>query len=40
MVSVFTSSTVGRGLEFLLGQNKDYEICVCCFSAKHVELWS
>ena len=35
MVSVFTSSVVDRGFEPRSGQTKDYNIGICCFSAKH-----
>jgi hypothetical protein len=38
MVSVFTSSVVDRGFESRSGQTKDYDIGMCCFSAKHVAL--
>ena len=38
MVSVLTSSVVDRGFESWLGQTKDYEIVICCFSAKHASL--
>ena len=34
-VSVIASSVVDRGFESRWGQAKDYEIGVCCFSAKH-----
>jgi hypothetical protein len=36
MVSVLASSAVDRGFEPRLGHTKDYEIGICCFSAKHV----
>jgi hypothetical protein len=36
MISVLASSAVDRGLEPWSGQTKDYEIGICCFSAKHV----
>ena len=29
---------VNRVCEFLSGQTKDYEIGICCFSAKHAGL--
>jgi hypothetical protein len=29
-------SVVDRGIEPRSGETKDYEICICCFSAKHV----
>jgi hypothetical protein len=38
MVSVLTSSAVDCGFEPWSGQIKDYEIGICCFSAKHVAL--
>ena len=38
MVSVLTSSAVDRGFEPRSGQTKDYEIGICCFSAKHAAL--
>ena len=40
MVSVLSSSVVDRDREFesRLGQTKDYKICICCFSDKHVAL--
>ena len=38
MVSVLASSVVDRGFEFRSGQTKDYEIGICCFSAKHAAL--
>ena len=34
VVSVLASSAVCRGLEPRSGQTKDYEIGMCCFSAK------
>ena len=33
---VFLSSAVNRGLEPQSGQIKDYEIGICCFSAKYI----
>jgi hypothetical protein len=36
MISVLASSAVDRGLVPRSGQTKDYEIGICCFSAKHV----
>jgi hypothetical protein len=36
--SVLNSSAVDRGLEPRSGQTKDYEIGICCFSAKHTTL--
>ena len=38
MVSVLTSSALGRGFEPRSGHTKDYEIGICCFSAKHTAL--
>ena len=38
MVSELTSSAVDRGLKPRSGQTKDYEIIICCFSAKHAAL--
>ena len=38
MVSVLASSAVYRGFEPRSGQTKDYEIGICCFSAKHSAL--
>jgi hypothetical protein len=38
MVSMVTSSAVDRGFEPRSGQAKDYEIGICCFSAKHAAL--
>ena len=35
IVSVLTSSTVDRGFLTRSGQTKDYQIGICCFSAKH-----
>ena len=35
MVTVLTSSAVDRGFQPRAGQTKDYEIGMCCFSAKH-----
>jgi hypothetical protein len=40
MVSVLASSEVDRGFESRSGQTKDYEIGMCCFSAKHTALRS
>jgi hypothetical protein len=40
MVSVLTSSAVDLGFESRSGQTKDYEIGICCFSAKHTTLRS
>jgi hypothetical protein len=38
MVSVLPSSAVDRGFESWSGQTKDYEIGICCFSAKYTTL--
>ena len=38
MVSVLASSAVDRGFEFRSGQTKEYNIGMCCFSAKHAAL--
>ena len=38
MFSVLAASAVDRGFEPLLGQTKDYEIGICCFSSKHAAL--
>ena len=38
MVSVLASCAVDRGFEPQSGQTKDYEIGICCFSAKHAAL--
>ena len=35
MVSLFTSSVVDREFDSRIGQTKDYEIGICCFSAKY-----
>ena len=35
MVSVLASSAVDCGFEPRSGQTKDYDIVICCFSAKH-----
>ena len=40
MVSILASSVVDRGLQFRLGQTKDYNIGICCFSTKHAALRS
>ena len=39
MVSMLASSAVDRGFEPRSGQTKDYEIGICCFSAKFAALW-
>ena len=38
MVSVLVSSMVDRVFESRSGQTKDYNIGICCFSAKHAAL--
>ena len=38
MVSVLASNAVDRGFESRSGHSKDYEIGICCFSAKHAAL--
>ena len=38
MVSVLALSVVDRVFESLSGQTKDYEIGICCFSAKNTAL--
>ena len=38
MVSIPVLSVVDRGFEPRSGQTKDYEIGICCFSAKHTAL--
>ena len=38
MVSVLPSSVVYHGFESWSGQTIDYEIGICCFSAKHIEI--
>ena len=38
MVSMLASSVVDRLVEPRSGQTKDYEIGICCFSAKHAAL--
>ena len=38
MFSVLTSSVVDHGIEPYSGQTKDYNIGICCFSAKHAAL--
>ena len=35
IVSMLASSEVDRRFEHRSGQNKDYKIGICCFSAKH-----
>jgi hypothetical protein len=38
IVCVLASSAIYRGFEPRSGQTKDYEIGICCFSAKHTSL--
>ena len=38
MVSVLDSSAVDQGFEPRPGQTKDYNIGICCFSAKHASF--
>jgi hypothetical protein len=38
MVSVLDSSTVDREFESRSGQTKNYNIGICCFSAKYAAL--
>ena len=38
MVSVLASRAVDRGFETRSVQTKDYEMDICCFSAKHAVL--
>jgi hypothetical protein len=38
MVSMFASSAVDHKIEPRSGQTKDYEIGICCFSARHAAL--
>jgi hypothetical protein len=40
MVSVLASSGVDSGFEPWSGQNKDYNIGMCCVSAKHAAVRS
>ena len=40
MVSMLTTSVVDLDFEPRSGQAKDYEIGICCFSAKHAALRS
>ena len=37
---VRTSSVADRGFDPMLGQTKDYDIGICCLSAKHTALRS
>ena len=38
MISVLASIAVDREFKPRLGETKDYEIGICCFSAKHAAL--
>ena len=38
MVSLLASCSVHCGFKPRSGQNKDYKIVICCFSAKHAAL--
>jgi hypothetical protein len=38
MVSVLSLSAVDRGFEHKSDQTKDYNICICCFTAKYAAL--
>ena len=38
LVSVLASSAIYRGFKPRSGQTKDYNIGICCFSAKHAAL--
>ena len=38
MISVLPSNAVDREFESRSGQNKDYNIGMCCFSAKHAAI--
>ena len=38
MVSVLASTAIDHGFEPRSGQTKDFEIGICCFSAKHTAL--
>jgi hypothetical protein len=38
MVTVLASSAIDRGFEPRSGKTKDYEMGICCFSAKHAVL--
>jgi hypothetical protein len=40
MVSMLTSSVVDHWIDPRSGQTKDYEIGICCFSARHAALRS
>ena len=38
MITVHASSAVDRGFDPWSSRTKDYEIGICCFSAKHAAL--
>jgi hypothetical protein len=38
MVSVLASNAEDRGFELRAGQAKDYQIGICCFSAKYTAI--
>ncbi len=38
LLGVLASSAVDRGFEPRSGQAKDYDVGICCFSAKHAVL--
>ena len=38
MISVLTLNAVDRRFNLWSGQTKDYEIGICCFSAKHAAI--
>ena len=38
MVNMLTATAVDPGFELRLGQTKNYEIGICCFSAKQAAL--
>jgi len=40
IVKVLSSNVIERGFESLSGQTKEYEIGICCFSAKYAALRS
>jgi hypothetical protein len=37
---MLASCVIDHGIEPRLGHTKDYKINICCFSPKHVGLWS
>jgi hypothetical protein len=38
MVSVLASNAEDRGFELRAGQTKDYQIGICCFSARYTAI--